>query len=103
MRIRDASFARSFDPRSSILTMHRRVKPAVVGRSRRHRGWANLRKQEEPAPGSSRRTERISPRITARKGGVVRKKRKAVEAVVPARTESSGLVARTSECSCRSH
>jgi hypothetical protein len=30
---RDASFARSFDPCSSILTTHRRVKPPMVGRT----------------------------------------------------------------------
>jgi hypothetical protein len=59
---------------------------AVVGRLRRHRGWENPRKREEPTPGSSRWTERGSPRITARKSGVVRKKRKVVEATVPART-----------------
>jgi len=38
---RDASFTRSFDPYSSILTMHRRGNSAVVGRLRRHRGQAN--------------------------------------------------------------
>lgn len=57
----------------------------MVGRKRRHRGWENLGNREEPTPGSSRRTERGSPRITARKSGVVRKKRKMVEAIVPAR------------------
>jgi hypothetical protein len=57
----------------------------MVGRQRWHRGWANLRKREEPTPGSSRWTERGSPRITARESGVVRKKRKVVEAIVPAR------------------
>jgi len=36
-----------------------------VGRSVRHRGRANLRKQEEPAPGLSERTSRGSPRATA--------------------------------------
>jgi len=60
-------------------------KTAVVGRSRRHRGWATSRKRAEPAPGSSKWTERGSPRITARKSGVMRKKRKMVEAIVPAR------------------
>jgi hypothetical protein len=74
----------------------------LVGRTRRHRGWANLGNREEPAPGSSRRTERGSPRITARESGVVRKKRKMVEAIVPARIRSPGLVARTSISSCRS-
>jgi len=42
-----------------------RVKPAVAGRSWRHRGWANLRKWDEPAPGFSRRTSRGSPLSTA--------------------------------------
>jgi hypothetical protein len=46
--------------------------------------------------GSQERTSRGSPRATARKRGVVRKKRKEVEASVPARTQSPGLVARTS-------
>jgi len=50
-------------------------KTAVVGRTRRHRGWESSRKREEPAPGSSRRTERGSPRITARKSGVMRKEK----------------------------
>jgi len=64
---RDASFARSFDPCSSILTMHRRGNSAVVGRSRRHRGWANPGNRKEPAPGSAKRTERGSPCITAQR------------------------------------
>jgi len=57
----------------------------LVGRTWRHRGWANSGNRDEPAPGSSGRTERGSPRITARKSGVVRTKRKMVEAIVPAR------------------
>jgi len=68
---------------SSLHTV--RVKPPVVGRCRRHRGWANSRKRDEPAPGSAKRTERGSPPITARKSGVMGKKRKMVEAIVPAR------------------
>jgi hypothetical protein len=51
---RDASFTRSFDPCSLILTMHRRGNSAVVGRSRRYRGWANPGNREEPAPGSAK-------------------------------------------------
>jgi hypothetical protein len=50
----DASFARSFDPCTSILTMHLGRNPSVVRQSRWHHGWANLRKQEEPALGPSR-------------------------------------------------
>jgi hypothetical protein len=61
---RDASFTRSFDPFSSILTMHPGVKPGVVGRYRRYRGQANPGNWEELAPGSSERTERGSPRVT---------------------------------------
>ena len=37
----------------------------MVGRSRRHHGWANPRKWEEPALGPHERTERGSPRVTA--------------------------------------
>jgi hypothetical protein len=37
--------------RSSLCSSGR--KPVEVGRLRRHRGWANPRKREEPAPGSS--------------------------------------------------
>jgi hypothetical protein len=56
MRSVDASFARSFDPCSSILTMHAARKRLVVGRSVRHHGWANPRKWEEPTLGSVERT-----------------------------------------------
>jgi len=63
-----------------------------------HRGWANLRKQEEPAPGSSWADgARLAACHRSRKGGsMARQKRKEVEASVPARIKSSGLVARTS-------
>jgi hypothetical protein len=62
MRTVDASFARSFDPCSSILTTHAAPKASiVVGRSVRHHGWANLRKWEEPTLGSDERTLRGSP------------------------------------------
>jgi hypothetical protein len=50
--IGDASFARSRDPCSSIVTTLLRRKPSEVARSVGYRGRANLRKQEEPAPGS---------------------------------------------------
>jgi len=56
--LEDASFARSRDPCTSIATKFTcaRCKPRsdVVARSLRYRGRANLRKQEEPAPGSKR-------------------------------------------------
>jgi len=69
-----------------------------VGRSVWYRGRANLRKQEEPAPGLGRTGgARLAAHHRSRKGeGVVRKKRKEVEASVPARIQSSG-----SELACR--
>jgi len=78
-------------------------KTAVVGRSRRHRGWASLRKQEEPAPGSSRRTWRGSPRTTARESGVVRKEKEGGRGRRPCEGKRAQvwLPARP-ECSCRS-
>jgi hypothetical protein len=100
---RDASFTRSFDPCSLILTMHRRVKPAVVGRCRRHRGQANPGNREELAPGSAEAdVARLATCHCSAMSGVTRKKRKVVEAIVPARSWSPGLVARTSISSCRS-
>jgi len=66
MRSADASFARSFDPCASILTMHGGAKSVfVVGRSFRHHGWANPREWEEPTLGSVVRTLRGSPHATA--------------------------------------
>jgi hypothetical protein len=98
MRTVDASFARSFDPCSSILTMHAARKRLVVGRSVRHHGWANPRKWEEPTLGLVGRTLRGSPRVTAsaRRAACHVEKRKEVEASVPARIKSPGWVARTS-------
>jgi hypothetical protein len=51
LRSGDASFTRSFDSCSSILTELRGRKLSEVRRAGQHRGRANLRKQEEPAPG----------------------------------------------------
>jgi len=51
--LEDTSFTRSRDPCTSIVTLRRR-KPWEVARSVRYRGRANLRKQEEPTPGSER-------------------------------------------------
>ena len=52
--------------RSSLCTA---AQASVVGRSTRHHGWANPRKWEEPALGSSERTKRGSPRVPlSRKG-----------------------------------
>jgi hypothetical protein len=71
-----------------------------VARRSRYRGRANLRKQEEPAPGSrSLGRMRGSPRVTAsqlakvtsRGSCVMRKKRKVVMAIVPARKRELGF------------
>jgi len=62
------------------------VTRAVVGRSRRHRGWATSGNREEPAPGSAKRTECGSPRATAQRWAAwCVKKRKEIEVSVPAR------------------
>jgi len=65
----DASFARSFDPCASILTMHdlarRKARDLVVGRSFRYHGWANPREWEEPALGPFEWAQHGSPRVTA--------------------------------------
>jgi hypothetical protein len=97
-RTGDASFARSFDPCTLILTTLRRRKPrrwgareniavgqTCVSRKNRHRG-------------SPERTSRGSPRVTtpARERRGTTKKRKEIEVSVPARIKSPGLVARTS-------
>jgi hypothetical protein len=81
--------------RSSLCTA---AQASVVGRSRWHRGRANSRKREEPAPGLSQvDVARLAARPSSRKRASRReKKRKEVEASVPARIQSSGLVARTS-------
>lgn len=50
----DASFARSFDPCTSIPAMQPESDLGLAGQSRWHHGWANLREQEEPALGPSR-------------------------------------------------
>jgi hypothetical protein len=74
----------------------------TVVRSVRYRGRANLRKQEEPAPGSERTDgKRGSPRVTACRGNsgrscVTRQKRKVVMAIVPARKRESRIGVRTS-------
>jgi hypothetical protein len=101
----DASFARSFDPCVSILTMHEAPKASswwggrsgiTVGQTHesgrnQHWGWTV-------------RTQRGSPRVTAsaREKAWHVEKRKEVEASVPARKRGSRLVARTSCFCCRS-
>jgi len=104
MRTADASFARSFDPCASILTR--------CGASKALRGEAvdPVSRLGKPtrvggtSTGAGRdgrcAARRVSPLPRGR--GVTRQKRKEVEASVPARTTSPGLVARTSCFSCRS-
>lgn len=50
----DASFARSFDPCTSILTTHPGRKLEMVGRAGEHHGWASSGNREEPTLGFSR-------------------------------------------------
>lgn len=70
--------------RSSLCTG--RGNPAVVRRFYRHRGWVNLGNREEPAPGLAEAgVARLAARHCSAMSGVVRKKRKVVEATVPAR------------------
>jgi hypothetical protein len=71
---------------------------SVVGRSRRHHGWASPRKWEEPALGPHERTERGSPRVTAsaRENACHVRKGRRSRPPSPRGHESSGLVARTS-------
>jgi hypothetical protein len=65
----DASFARSFDPCASILTMLPAPKRWKVRRSVWYRGRANLCKQEEPAPGLGRTGgARLAAHHRSRKG-----------------------------------
>jgi len=69
-----------------------------VRRTNRHHGWANPREWEQPSLGPVRTDD---ARLAAchrfhKEEGVARQKRKEVEASVPARVESRGLVARTS-------
>lgn len=94
----DASFARSKDPCTSIVTTLRRRKSSKVARSVWYRGRANPRKREEPATGLDRTdVARLAACHRLRKGeSVMRQKRMEVVASLPARNESSGLVARTS-------
>jgi hypothetical protein len=101
----DASFTRSFDPCALILTTHGGRKIVVVRRSSRYHGWANpSRDGRNQHWDRNERTLRGSPHATldASRGRGVFKKRKEVEASVPARIKSSGLVARTSLLCCRS-
>jgi hypothetical protein len=105
MRYEDASFTRSFGLCPSILTMHIRGNSDVVGRAGRHHGWANPGNREEPALGSARTDgAQLVAHHRFRKGeGVLRKKRKMVEAIVPTRMRELGFGCPHVElCSCRS-
>jgi len=81
--LEDTSFARSRDPCTSIVTQLSGAQASGGDAAIRYRGRANLRKQEEPAPGSGRTdacaARRVSPtdrhsqewprvRVTFRKG-----------------------------------
>jgi len=74
--IEDTSFAHSRDPCTSIATEPLERKLRRVVRSVRYRGRANLRKREEPAPGSERTDEcaarRASPLPTRGNSGAGR-------------------------------
>ncbi len=95
--VEDASFARSGDPCTSILTTHHGESHGG-GATGRHHGWASPREREEPTLGSARTdVARLAARHRFREEeGVARKKRKEIEVSVPARIEGSGQVARTS-------
>ena len=73
----DASFARSSDPCTSILTMLRGRKLSEVGRRQRHHGWESSRKREEPSLGSrSPDVARLAAYHRFRKGeGVIRREK----------------------------
>jgi hypothetical protein len=88
----DASFARSSDPCTSILTMLRRRKPPEVGRAAfGHHGWASPRKWEEPALGP---TPPDGARLAAchrfRKGEGVTRRRKGRRSRSPSLRGSQG-------------
>jgi hypothetical protein len=105
MRTVDASFARSFDPCSSILTTHGGVKSVTRGGA-----LVSASRLGKPAQAGETitgvgRTDvaRLAAWHRFRKEeGVSRQKRKVVEASVPARIQSPGSSARTSCFSCRS-
>jgi hypothetical protein len=74
-------------------------------RSFRYRGRANLRKQEEPAPGSERTDElRGSPRVTASLAKVVRdaSEKEGGHGLRPSEETRAPVLVRTSCFSCRS-
>jgi hypothetical protein len=93
----DASFTRSFDPCTLILT-HTPAQAVVVGRSSRYHGWENPRKREEPSLGSTRtNVARLAACHCSRKGAAwcVRKGRRSRPSSLRG-SKSPGLVIRTS-------
>jgi hypothetical protein len=84
----DASFTRSFDPCTSILTTHHGASQGG-GATVRHHGWASLRKWEEPTLGSERTdVARLAAchRFAIKCKAACRvEKRKEIEVSVPAR------------------
>lgn len=106
-QLEDTSFARSRDPCASIATELDSVKSRAGWRDRFGiavgQTWVN---QEEPAPGLDRTDECAACHVSPPQqwgGRDARRKGSGSWPRVPARrSESSGLVARTSECSCRS-
>jgi hypothetical protein len=111
----DTSFARSrgpcTSPSSNSDRYHRKVGcGSGVTRSLRYRGRANLRKQEEPAPGPKRTNRRMrgSPRVTAFSGetsrGVVRdaSEKEGGHGLRPCEETRAPARVRTSCFSCRS-
>jgi hypothetical protein len=104
VRMAGASFARSFDPCASILT---RCEAPRAFRGEAFDSVSRLGKPTrvgETSTGAGRNGRCAARRVPPlpRGRGVARQKRKEVEASVPARTTSPGLVARTSCFSCRS-
>jgi hypothetical protein len=87
---RDASFTRSFDPCASILAMHcpgnRRWRGALEGIAA-GQTCASGKNQHRGRRSGRRAARRASPLSQGR--GVMRKKRKVVEAIVPARKRES--------------
>ena len=87
----DASFTRSFDPRTSILTKHRDASFGG-GATVRHHGWANPCKREEPALGPGRAdVARLAACHRFRKeGGVARTEKEGDRGLRPCEDQELG-------------
>jgi len=95
----DASFARSFDPCASILTMHGTPKNVfVVGRALRHHGWANPLRvggtNTGAGPFGRSAARRVSPLSQGRQRGTSEKE--GGRGLRPCEDQESRLVVRTS-------